>query len=480
MRRFEEWTYRLAIALMLSSALGSCQQANVGTEPGSDALTSPSGPTDFTTDPSILRGKWTGVGVSDSYGETAFSENGTLFVACTHQGLTVWEVATNTERFRATCAQPLSMSFSPDASLLVLRDPRMIRVLSAESGEVLASAESKTLPYRFTNTPVFNPDGSLFVTNEGFATNESEKQQLRLWQLTKEADGGVVLAPGAPLGTGGGATDAAFSSDGRYVVVAEGGQIDLWRVEDGQLVRRYINNDSAYSVAFGPDDSVYIGGENAIRRVSLTGDPLGSFQTGDFHAKPVVSPDGRYLASNTSSSSNRNLRVWDVASGERVTILGVEPPTDPNYGYFYTLAFDDKQGLYVASGYGEVSRHNLGDGTSESLLRAEPFTIALDLTATYVDKASYNVTGTFRFDDGTPLPVDGSVRVTEGLKIESEALAALTSPGICEVYLAVGSMQKPTWTISGWAPYGSPPASALTVTRGKEHYRFRLTRRNDD
>jgi hypothetical protein len=66
-----------------------------------------------------------------------------------------------------------------------------------------------------------------------------------------------------------------------------------------------------------------------------------------------------------------------------------EPPSDPNYGYFYTVAFDDEQGLYVASGYGGVTRHDLGDGTSQSLLRAEPFTLALDLTAEYVDEASY-------------------------------------------------------------------------------------------
>ena len=475
MRRIR-WVYGLGLALMLASTLGACQQESVSTGPSSDLSNMLGSPIDFTTDPSILRGKWTGVGVSDNYGETAFSRDGTLFVACTQKSLSVREVATNTERFGVPCVQPLSMSFSPDASLLVLRDSQMIRVLSAESGEMLASAESKTLPYRITNTPVFNPEGSLFVTDEGFVTNESEKQQLRLWKLTKEADGEVVLTPGAPLGAGGGVTDAAFSFDGRYVAVAEDGQIGLWRVGDGQLVRQYSNNDSTYSVAFGADNSIYIGGEKTIRRVSLTGDPLGSFQTGDFHAKPVVSPNGRYLISNTSSSSNRNLRIWATAGGEQVTTLKVEPPTDPNYGYFYKLAFDDEQNVYVASGYGGVTRYNLGDGTSQVLLRAEPFTVALDLTATYVDKTSYNVTGTFRFGDRTPLPVAGSVCVPEGLKVESEALAVLTSPSICEVYLSVGDDQRPTWTIGGWAPSGSPPASALTVTQGKEHYRFWLTR----
>ena len=172
-----------------------------------------------------------------------------------------------------------------------------------------------------------------------------------------------MLVPDARLGADGRATDAAFSSDGRYIVVAEDGDIGLWRVADKKFIRQYKNDDNAYSVAFSSDDSIYMGGENAIRRVSLTGDPLGSFETGDFYAEPVVSPDGQYLVSNTTSSSGRNLRVWDVRSGERMTPLEVEPPTDPNYGYSYTLAFDDEQNLYVASGYGEVTRHNLNDGT---------------------------------------------------------------------------------------------------------------------
>lgn len=467
---FKGWTCGLGV-LILTFALGACQQAETGKD---------GNPINFATDPSILRGEWKGVGVSDSYGETAFSGDGALFVACTQKGLTVWEVATNTERFHATCAQPLSMSFSPDTSLLVLRDPRMIRVLSAESGVVLASAESKTLPYRTTNTPVFSTDGSLFVTNERFVTNESEKEHLRLWQLTTETHGQTVLVPGAQLGAGGRATDAAFSSDGRYAVVAEDGEIGLWRVEDNKLIRRYSNNDSAYSVAFSSDNSIYMGGENTIRRVSLTGDPLGSFETGDFYAEPVVSPDGRYLTSNTSNAFSRNLRVWDVRNGERMTPLAVEPPTNPNYGYFYTLAFDDEQGLYVASGYGGVTRHNLSDGTSESLLRAEPLTLALDLKTTYVDRASYNIAGTFKFGDGASLPVDGSVCVSEGLKPEGRALEAMTSPVTCEAYLSVGDNQQPTWTISGWTPSGSPPASALTVVQGEEHYRFWLTRQSGD
>ena len=118
MRRFKGWTCGLGLALTLMFALGACQQAETGTEPSSDALTTPDGPVNFTTDPSILRGKWTGVGVSDSYGETALSSDGSLFAACTQRGLTVREVATDTERFRATCAQPLSMSFQPRLELV--------------------------------------------------------------------------------------------------------------------------------------------------------------------------------------------------------------------------------------------------------------------------------------------------------------------------------------------------------------------------
>jgi len=52
-----------SVLVMLALALGACRQEPVV----------PRESLDFASDPAILRGRWSGLGVSDRYGATAFS-----------------------------------------------------------------------------------------------------------------------------------------------------------------------------------------------------------------------------------------------------------------------------------------------------------------------------------------------------------------------------------------------------------------------
>ena len=64
-----------------------------------DPVVPPPDPLDFGTAPSILRGRWEGVGVSGHYRAAAFGLNGALFGAGTRKGYTVWETADGAVRY---------------------------------------------------------------------------------------------------------------------------------------------------------------------------------------------------------------------------------------------------------------------------------------------------------------------------------------------------------------------------------------------
>lgn len=372
------------VSVLLVLALGACRQEPVVIEPKPTPL-------DFATDPAILRGSWGGPGVSARYGATAFNSGGELFAAGTKQGFKVWEVDTETVRFTLPNARPTSAAFSPDASLLALRDPQTLRLLSAETGEVLASTRADS-PY--PGTPVFSPDGAWLATDN--------HERTRLWQVARTATGGVTLTPGSILGERSVAVSytAAFSPDSTQVLVGDNTGVTLWRVADGQLVRRYTDNNDYSLVAFGPDGSIFMGGNEGIRRLSATGERLGDYSTGEAYGYwPVVSPDGRYLV-----SKDFRLTVWEVASGDELGNLTNGRAF--NFGGFALTFGEASDTLYTASDNGVVALHDLPTGTGTApkpreLFRAETFTLTLDLAARYVDTSFYAVTGTFQFGDGT-------------------------------------------------------------------------------
>lgn len=445
--------FLIGMSVLLTVGLGACRQEPVTPKPN---------PLDFAGDPSVLRGRWSGLGVSDHYryGAAAFSPGGELFAAGTAQGFKVWDVATKTVRFTLSNARPTTTTFSPDATLLVLRDPQTIRVIAAESGEVLTRVRADTL---YPDTPVFSPDGSWLASEQG--------ERMRLWRVNHTAGGEVTLTPSSLLGEAEVSYTAAFSPDSTLVLVSDDTGVTLRRVADGTLLRRYTDDNDYSVVTFGPDNSIFLGGVEGIRHLSVTGERLGDFSTDESYLYlPTVSPDGRYLVSN-----DFKLTVWEVESGDELGSLS-RGRAFGSWGH--TLAFG-KTGdtLYTASENGLVALHELptpGAAPAQNLFRAETFALTLELTATYVDTSSYAVAGTFQFGDGAPQAVEGSVCVPEGLK--PQALQVQTSPVPCGIDLTVGEVQRPSWVVGGFGPFDAALVASLEVRRNNELHFFEVLR----
>lgn len=446
--------------LFLLALLGACRQGPVVPPPD---------PLDFATAPSILRGRWEGIGVSDRYRAAAFGLNGALFGAGTREGYTVWETSDGTPggdvRFTLPTARPETAAFSPDGGLLAFHDARTLRLLSAETGEVLAAVSADTL---YGDLPVFSSDGSRLLVKQG------EKRQLLRLERTDDA---LELIPGPLLAAAEPDVSyaAAFSPDSTLALVSDNTGVTLWRVADGTLLRRYTTGHAYSSVTFSPDGSLFLGGTDDVRHLSVTGELLREFTAADgFGYSPVVSPDGRYLL-----SSDYGLFLWDVASGELLTDFTSPPhalysrsPAAVSFG-----ASGDT--LYTASSSGEVQVRDLPRGGGEvgqvrELFRTESFTLTLDLTAAYLDTSGYGVSGTFVFDDEPEKPLAGDVCVPE--KLKPQTLAPQTSPAECNANFSVGEAANPEWRVTGSAPFGTPLVTVLDVSRGDDTYRFELRR----
>lgn len=241
---------------------------------------------------------------------------------------------------------------------------------------------------------------------------------------------------------------AAFSPDSTLALVSDNTGVTLWRVADGTLVRRYTTDTEYSSVTFGPDGSLFLGGTDNILHLSVAGEPLREFTAADAYGYVlVVSPDGRYLL-----SSYYGLFLWDVASGERLADLS-RPPLPLYFNDPLALSFGaDASTLFTASNSGAVEVRNLpnGDGAvgqARELFRAESFTLALDLTAAYLDTSRYGISGTFRFDDEPARLLSGEVCVPE--KLEPQGLTAQTSPVECNANFSVGDAAAPKWSGTG-------------------------------
>lgn len=443
--------------LLLLATLGACRQ---------DPVVPPPDPLNFSTDPGILRGRWEGLGVSDRYRAAAFGLGGALFGAGTQEGYKVWETGSSDVRFTLPMARPETAVFSPDGSLLAFRDAQTVRLLSAETGEVLAGKDADTL---YGDLPVFSPDGSQLLIKQ------HEKRQLL--RLERGADT-LRLVPGPVLSETQPdiSYSAAFSPDSTLALVSDSTGVTLWRVAEGTLVRRYTTGYEYSSVTFGPDGSVFLGGTENIRHLSVTGELLREFTAENtenvYGYAPSLSPDGRYLLSDYYG-----LILWDVASGEQLADL-TRTPLSFDFNEPFAVSFGAAENtLYTASSNGAVEVRNFltsdgAIGQARKLLQTESFILALDFTATYLDTSRYGISGTFGFGNEPAKALSGEVCVPEGL--EPQNFTVQTSPVECVANFSVGDPAAPEWRGSGSAAFGTPHVAVFDVSRGQNAYRFEL------
>ena len=180
-----------------------------------------------------------------------FSPNGKYLATGTGKsGIQLWRVADWTVA-RTLPAEGETMSFSPDGKLIAgVGVSRTLTIWRVDDGTVFRTLPGNGyIPYFIA----YSPDGTKLASS-------SLRDPVQIWNIVDSR-----LSLTLPISSTKG---MAFSPDGKYLLIAdwrypESPQdvITLWRVSDGQLMLRMIENENfisdLYSVAFAPDGKTF-------------------------------------------------------------------------------------------------------------------------------------------------------------------------------------------------------------------------------
>lgn len=135
---------------------------------------------------------------------------------------------------------------------------------------------------------------------------------LRRWDLASGAEIQRLRLPSVSS-----FSSVAVAPDGQTIAAGSYGQVHLWNVSDGTLLRSINAHTSMVrTIAFSPDGAALLsGGDDAAVKLwnSADGTELRSFSGNSFAVQALAfSPDGARIAGGTS---DYQVRIWDSASG---------------------------------------------------------------------------------------------------------------------------------------------------------------------
>jgi WD40 repeat protein len=276
-------------------------------------------------------------------------------------------------------------------------------------------------------TPMYLPDNLLPITTENIS------QVVEIGRLGKGIVGGVAYSPDGRLlavvsSRGVHFYDAetleevcliesnawvyslAFSPDGATLASgAADGTVQLWRVEDGTLLRTLKGHtNSVESLAFSPDGATLASGSwDGTVRLWQVSDGTSLHTLGERAFYPVwglaFSPDGSILMSGTSDGT---VRLWQVSDGT------VQRTVEMDDGYAKSwqsksVTFSPDGAMLAARAGKEVQLWQVSDGTLLHTL--EGHTNSVESVAFSPDGAMLasgswdNTVRLWRASDGTPL-----------------------------------------------------------------------------
>jgi WD40 repeat protein len=193
-----------------------------------------------------------------------------------------------------------------------------------------------------------------------------------------QEDSLVLLNPksGESLASSGNAGGGAlsFNSDGRWLAVANGEDVDLCEVATAEQVTHTLplGSSDVWAVAFGPkSDLLAAGGAHGEIRLwnVSTGEIAGSLTSPAAVTSLAFSPDGETLA---TIGWDHAPRLWDLASGQaRATLPGHEPTLTPGLWYERATVVFSPDGAWLASAAfdGTVRVWNASTGEPQHVIR---------------------------------------------------------------------------------------------------------------
>jgi WD40 repeat protein/tetratricopeptide (TPR) repeat protein len=320
------------------------------------------------------------------------SPDGRLVALAEGKKVHVFDAATGNEKFSIDSASTFSrrLIFSRDGDSLVIVDNK-IRWVSAQSGDVIASADEK---FNNVNSLALSADGlTLAVVGLGFTGN-------RISSFRLDADARKVIPLAKDVDAGGGTLyAAALSPDGQRIVVGElfAGPLSVLDTTNGRAIAKLqfahpspisaiaLSSDGAKLATADAAGTIKIwadaqklnstsaalftlkGHQGPINHVRFSIDDSRLVTTGadkttrvwnlenaDTAIRPLersgpdcqlarFSPDGLLIA----AASGANVRLWDSASGRDVQKL-----SRGDVGSIQSVAFSPSDNRLLAVGYG--------------------------------------------------------------------------------------------------------------------------------
>ena len=215
-----------------------------------------------------------------------------------------------------------AVAFSPDGRRLATSgDYAVVQMWDGETGEAIGSFAGHQAAVRAV----------AFVSDSQLATGAADKSAL-VWELNPNWE---LLRTIGKIDDPAQLVDRVlaldFNRDGTLLATGGGepsrsGQIKIWNVADGSLVRAIDNahDDAVLGVQFSPDDKLLAscGADKYVRTFNLaTGQQLRRFEGHTHHVLSVAwKGDGQVLA---SAGADKTIKIWDaVTADQQRTIEG--------------------------------------------------------------------------------------------------------------------------------------------------------------
>jgi WD40 repeat protein len=209
-----------------------------------------------------------------------------------------------------------ALAFSPDQLTLATGgEDQMVHTWSAESGAAFESFQG----HRGTVTSIaFSRDGTL--------VSGSVDRSVIVWDLVPAWTLERVLGTGDTASLLADRVNALrFAPDGKTLATGggeptRGGEIKLWQVSDGKLVKEFknVHSDAVLALDFTPDGKYLASGaaDKFARVVEVSsGKVVKAFEGHTHHVLGVSwKRDGRTLA---TAGADNVIKIWDFVSGDR-------------------------------------------------------------------------------------------------------------------------------------------------------------------